>query len=386
MGRHSKNWPKIRERNEDGKISYVVDAGKINGRRYRKQFPTRGEAETVARQLKVQREREGMSAFSLSEQHRVEAVRCNERLAPHGYTITDAVDYFINEVIAYLETPDISDAIKEFQCNQLKKNITPDWISDQNRTLNAFATAFGHMKINQLKKDDLEAFCYNPEGLAPKTYKHKIGNVSQFLRYCIRKEWIKSNLTNSIEKPESVQHNPGLLPVDEAFRLLVASFKLYMLGVVSIGLFAGVRNAELGRLQWPAVRRDERIIIIDASIAKTRARRVIEYDDTLASWLEFCPQTTGPVMPHGYIDKHLRKVRCAAGLKDWPHNALRHSFASYHLAKFQNAARTAHILGHVEGAELLHTNYRGLVTPTEANKYWALRPPESLIKKQEDRS
>lgn len=58
MGRHSKNWPKNRERNEDGKISYVVDAGKINGRRYRKQFPTRGEAEVAAGQLKIQRERE----------------------------------------------------------------------------------------------------------------------------------------------------------------------------------------------------------------------------------------------------------------------------------------------------------------------------------------
>jgi hypothetical protein len=34
----------------------------------------------------------------------------------------------------------------------------------------------------------------------------------------------------------------------------------------------------------------------------------------------------------------LEATRVAAGIKRWPSNALRHSFASYHLAHFNDAA------------------------------------------------
>jgi hypothetical protein len=46
----------------------------------------------------------------------------------------------------------------------------------------------------------------------------------------------------------------------------------------------------------------------------------------------------------------------------WPHDALRHSFASYHLAKFQNAPSLALELGHQSNA-LIFSNYRRRVTP-----------------------
>jgi hypothetical protein len=40
------------------------------------------------------------------------------------------------------------------------------------------------------------------------------------------------------------------------------------------------------------------------------------------------------------------QAHAAAGITEWPENALRHSFASYHLAHFMNAAETAPQLGH----------------------------------------
>jgi len=60
-------------------------------------------------------------------------------------------------------------------------------------------------------------------------------------------------------------------------------------------------------------------------------------------------------------------------LKPWPKNGLRHSFASYHLAHFKDAARLALELGHTD-QELLFRHYRELVTPDQAAKYWEIRP------------
>jgi integrase len=58
----------------------------------------------------------------------------------------------------------------------------------------------------------------------------------------------------------------------------------------------------------------------------------------------------------------------------WPSNVLRHSFASYHLAKFKNAGQTAAELGHA-GAAMLYQHYRELVTPEAAAQWWQIMPP-----------
>jgi integrase len=67
------------------------------------------------------------------------------------------------------------------------------------------------------------------------------------------------------------------------------------------------------------------------------------------------------------------KDRAKIKLKPFPSNGLRHSFASYHLAHFRDAARLAIELGHAD-QELLFRHYRELVKPEVAAKYWAIRP------------
>jgi integrase len=69
----------------------------------------------------------------------------------------------------------------------------------------------------------------------------------------------------------------------------------------------------------------------------------------------------------------LRLDRYTAGLLPWPPNALRHSFASYHLAHFQDAAKLALELGHTN-QHLLFRHYRELVKPASAAKYWSIVP------------
>jgi len=67
----------------------------------------------------------------------------------------------------------------------------------------------------------------------------------------------------------------------------------------------------------------------------------------------------------------LDATRYAAGITRWPKNALRHSFASYHLAQFNDAAALSLQLGHTS-PHLVFKHYRQVVRPKEAARYWQI--------------
>ena len=53
---------------------------------------------------------------------------------------------------------------------------------------------------------------------------------------------------------------------------------------------------------------------------------------------------------------------------------MRHTFASYHLAMFRSAEKTALELGHRD-TTMLFSHYRELVQIADAEEYWSIKPP-----------
>ena len=72
-----------------------------------------------------------------------------------------------------------------------------------------------------------------------------------------------------------------------------------------------------------------------------------------------------------FLDRR-KSLAMAAGITDWPHNALRHSFGSYHLAMHNDDLKTAFQMGN--SPTMVHRHYKALVTKSEAERFWALRP------------
>jgi integrase len=137
-------------------------------------------------------------------------------------------------------------------------------------------------------------------------------------------------------------------------------------------------------------------ICVRAAGAKSAKRRLIKIRPALKGWLERCRQVAGPIWPLKSARGRIlhESVRRAAGfgkpgseteaeraaglvLKPWPHNALRHSFATYDLALTANASALALELGHTSNA-LIFQHYRELVTPALAESYWSLSPERVL--------
>jgi hypothetical protein len=98
----------------------------------------------------------------------------------------------------------------------------------------------------------------------------------------------------------------------------------------------------------------------------------VRIQPNLREWLLPLRKHKGSVTPDNF-PKRLDAAREAAGIDDWPDNALRHSFASYHLAHFKDAAALALEMGHTNSG-LIFNHYRQLVRPKEAERYWNIMP------------
>jgi integrase len=136
-----------------------------------------------------------------------------------------------------------------------------------------------------------------------------------------------------------------------------------------------LRRAEIERLDWREVDLQSGLIEVTASNAKSARRRLVKIQPNLVQWLQPHAQLSGNVTPAG-LNNLLMAAREAAGIVEWPPNALRHSFASYHLARFSDAAALALELGHTSSS-LVFQHYRQLVKPKDAERYWKIAPAVS---------
>jgi integrase len=137
-------------------------------------------------------------------------------------------------------------------------------------------------------------------------------------------------------------------------------------------LFAGIRPVELTRLTWGAVRDGFNHLTPD--VTKTAQVRNVEVEPNLAAWLASCGKhkTTDRVCPTNW-DRKNRKTRAAAGLVNRQDTA-RHSYATYHLAKYHNRTALEENMGHSQGSAMLMRHYRAAATPAQAEEYWAILP------------
>jgi integrase len=185
---------------------------------------------------------------------------------------------------------------------------------------------------------------------------------------------IDSNPILRTARPKLADLPPEIFTVDELSALLNAAVRRAadVVPMVAIGAFAGVREAEIKRLDWSEIDQKRGHIEIKSSKAKSARRRIVEIQPNLREWLRPYAEMTGHVVPAN-SRKKLGLVRKTAKLARWPKNGLRHGYASYRLAAIHDAPRVASELGHTS-PQMLYSIYRELVLPEEAKRYWQIAP------------
>ena len=374
-----------------GKLRFKLAGYYVDGKRVRKYFETKEAAETFIEAEKIRRENLGRRAARIDGALAEDAVRAahalkstshtlldaarivaqaQSKLAPYALRIEDAIDKHIADLEERQRSVTVNELAKQFLENRRAKGRSAIYLRDLQTRLARFQTSAGERIVADLTAQDVEAWIHSLN-VGPQTQNNFRAVLSAMWTFAVRREYASSNIVQFIDKASVVRDHVPVFSVDELQRLLNAAPTDY-LPVLAIGGFAGLRPEEVNKLRWEDIDLKERIIRVNASSAKTRKKRFTEISDNLMAWLRPYLGRAGRVAPPN-LQKLRRATMKAAGIRHWPQDVLRHSFASAHYAFHRNPAQTALLLGHRD-QDMLLTHYRDLMKPSEAAKYWQIGP------------
>jgi integrase len=227
----------------------------------------------------------------------------------------------------------------------------------------------------------------------PRTKNNYRATIGAFIKFSKERGWLQRD-HEGIEFVPKFREKGSDIEIFTVAELphYLANARAEMIPFLAIGAFAGLRTAEITRLDWSEVHLTERFIEVKAAKAKTASRRIVPISDNLAAWLADHAQEAGRVMPFDNVAKQIGwlvadvnaafKVKAKEAGKSpktaarfaWKHNALRHSFISYRVAEVQNANQVALEAGN--SPAMIFKHYRELVRPTEAKKWFGIFPDD----------
>jgi integrase len=354
------------------KYKFVLDLRAF--KKGRKFFKTRTEAEAEALRQRTLLERHSRIAVGLSQRELSDLIHARDRLAGYGKKITDAVDFLIDH-LERVRRHGITVSQLGLEVLEAKRRDgkAPAYLADLRKRLTRFCQDFGARSIASIAVDELDTWLRDLP-LSPKSRANYRANIGVLFSYAEQRGIIDRNPIPRTAKPKLIDRPPDIFTVDELRSLLEAATRIArdVVPMLAIGAFAGLREAEIQRLDWSEIDLARGHIEVKAAKAKSARRRIIPTQPNLTAWLRPYAGLTGRVVPAGARRK-LDRVREEAGLVRWPQNGLRHSFASYRLAAIHDPPRVSTELGHTS-PQMLYSTYRELVLPEEAERYWKISP------------
>ena len=292
-------------------------------------------------------ERHGREAVGLSQRELSDFITAKNKLGEYGETINEALKFRVD----YLERVRRSGITVRKLANEVidtkrRDGMSQEYISDLKLRLTRFSQDFGDRAIAGITVEEIDNWLRNLDG-APKSRANYRANIGVLFSYAAKRRMIDFNPVLHTARPKLPDNPPAIFTVDELGALLESAngSAADIVPMLAIGAFAGLREAEIQRLDWSEVDLARGHIEVKAAKAKSARRRIVPIQPNLAAWLQPYSGMAGRVVPAGARRK-LARVREAAKLTRWPNNGLRHSFASYRLAAIHDAPRVSVELGH----------------------------------------
>lgn len=330
----------------------------------------------------------GAAAFALTSSQLAEASSCFRRLDGLA-SLTEAVSYFLKNANPAGGRRTVREVAQEFLRSRTAMGVRSRTLAQYESYLRSINDRFGERQVNEVRRGEIEDWLSESDW-SKRTRNNYVSTLSTLFIFARDRDYCVENPAEKIPRAILDDLAPGILSVGQAAKLLnvARSEDSEMLAYVAIGLFAGLRRSELCALEWSEIDLRNRTIEVKGVKAKTRQRRIVTISDALLAWLAICSKTPRPTPSRnedvcGERLKNLYSEKCdesgavvrEAVVSPWPHNALRHSFGSYHYASAANENLTAAEMGNSPAVIFRH--YRALVKPEDAKAYWRLRPRKS---------
>lgn len=369
-------WPNIRERTTRVKNNayhyWVVDLGMVDGKRKFLNFKTREEAEKEAEKKRIERNKIGNDAKRLSEDHKRDAAKALEVLKGNS-SLTAAADFFMKHHSPLVAQRTVTELFDEFIVAKANAGRRQRTLQNLRHRIGKFATSFGSKRVQEITTHDIEDWFNKNKysGMSRRNYKTAL---TGFFNYAVKRGFLFQNAAIPLENPILDETTPEILTCAETEKLLQTALMKHpaMIPYLAVAIFAGLRPTEVEQLDWVSVDFEDKIIRVTPQMAKKRRQRLVDMSDNLIAWLQPYRQSEG--LFH-YSRQQFDQIRKLSKVK-WVSDIMRHTYASYHLAKHENTAKTCLQMGHRD-PDVLFTHYRGLVKRHDADKFWQILPPKS---------
>jgi integrase len=294
-------------------------------------------------------------------------------------TLSDAVRFYAANRIDLLAVRTITQTADEFVESRRGSGVTEIYIRNCKANLKRFTDCVKG-NITDVTVADINRFLKGLKGLGPVSRNCIRRNIVTMFGFAKRNGYLHPDRKTAAEQTESFKQEETEIEIftpEEMERLLLAAHAR-ILPLVAIGAFAGIRSAEIHRLDWEDIKWDRGHIEIAGKKAKTAARRLVPLPDNLKAWLTPWRGETGKIISitdyAGALGDTAVKAKIPGG---WRQNALRHSFISYRVAETGDVARTSLEAGN--SPKMIFRHYREIVDAEAAKAWFSIRPPDGWM-------
>ena len=348
------------------------------GTRQRRYFQKKSEAEGFVAQLNVRREAHGTGARLLTPAQEEQAASAFRLLADAKIAVTlpEIVGKHLDRIKKSNVSKTFVDAFETFVKSKARRpayKLALDALRKISEPL--------HQKIlRDVASSDIEKLLV---GMGPAHRNQRMRELRAVFNYGLKKKWADENPIHGMDFVQRQVAEPDVYEPHELAELLATADRIdhRLIPLLCLGAFGGIRQHEILRLNWRNIDLVERSIDMTPEQTKKGRRRSAEINDTLFAWLQWYVGKygiqSGPVSAWSGIWSvriPMRKLHKKSDIRPKP-NALRHSFASYHLAEHKDIDALVLALGHRGSPTVLWEHYHRAVKKADAKAFWAIKPP-----------
>lgn len=422
-------------------ISYWLD-----GKRKRQVFPTLTEARKEANRIAGKLSNGEVAIAELTRADAAAYQRAIALLEPVGVplefaaseyanavkrlgavSLSQAVDFYLQRHPVHVVPKMVPQIVDELIETKRQDKLSERYIKQLEYDLSRFATRFQY-PINRVLGTDIDSWLRDLK-VGPRTRNNLRNSIQALFNFAISKKYLPKD-HDELDAVPVAKDSDGEIEIftPEEMEEIMSVASPEHIPFLAISAFAGVRHAELQRLDWSHVRKGSNVIEIRAGTAKTASRRVIPILPNLKAWLGKYWRDSGKISPYANmvlqfveITRRINVKRRAAWAEEngiteeqlreadkkaadriaklpkgerrsrrtvmpgadtaeeegwtpflWKHNALRHSFISYRVAQTQNVAQVALEAGN--SPRMIFQHYRELVQQKDAKRWFSIVP------------
>src|ERR1035437_1043329 len=205
---------------------------------------------------------------------------------------TVAAEYYVRKHPSKIEHKPVPVVVTELLAAKLADGCSPRYLQALRYNLGKFAKRF-QGGINAVAGGEVDAWL-RASGLSPRTRNNIRTSMHMLFKFAEGRRYLPKD-HDELDSVSVVNDREGDIEVftPAEFTEVLCCASESMMPFLTLGAFAGVRHAEIQRLEWKDIRFDDGSIEIRASKATTGRRRLVPLLPHLQEWLLQHRHTTG---------------------------------------------------------------------------------------------